>query len=125
AKLEAARSVLLLERQDALIEQCDLLYDDAVSGGARSAYERAYVRYVKADCDNLSKDAEIAEVDLAYRKEVLASVRDLRENDVAPRQEVILAERNVDLARKRLGSGRLRTESCRERLERLEPARRP
>jgi hypothetical protein len=119
ARLERERSALLLERQDALIEQVRLLCKDVSAGGEGSAYDRAYVRYLKADCGRLSKEAAIADVDLAYRREVLASVRDLRQNNVATRQDVILAERNVATARQRLDSGRVRTERCHEHLRQL------
>ena len=51
---------------------------------------------------------------MAYLLEVLASVRDLRANSVATRQDVILAEHDVDSARKRLEQTKPRVEGCRK-----------
>jgi len=118
AKLAKERDALLLERQDALIEQLE-----SVCGGSSAdednGFARAHGRYVKADCDRLSKETALAQVDLEYEKEVLASFRDLRENDVATAQDVILSERDVAMARKRLESSRTRAEACRKRLAAL------
>ena len=52
--------------------------------------------------------------DLAYDNEVLLSVLDLRENAVATRQQVIIAERNVQMTEKRLASERQRNKHCRQ-----------
>lgn len=121
AKLDHERLLLLLERQDALIDQLRLACGDRVSGelsqDERRAYDLAHARYVKADCGRLDKLSAIARVDLAYRQEVLASMRDLRENDVATRQDVIWAERDVEQAGKRLEDGGLRAARCRQELE--------
>jgi hypothetical protein len=121
SKLDHERLLLLLERQDALIDQlrlaCSETSSEKLSQDERSAYDRAHARYLKADCGRLTKETAIARVDLTYLQEVLHSVRDLRENDVATRQEVIVAERNVEQARKRLAQGGLRTARCPNELE--------
>ena len=119
AKLEREHRTLLLERQDALIEQYRLLCDlpsGEIAEEKRSAVDRTYLRYLSLDCDRLAKEVAIAQIDLAYRQEVLESVRDLRKNDVATRQDVVLAERNVELARKRNEQGGRRVEACRREL---------
>jgi hypothetical protein len=116
AKLDHERLLLLLDRQDALIVQLRLACSESSSGelskDERLAYDRAHARYLKADCGRLTKEIAIAQVDLTYMQEFLNSVRDLRENDVATRQDVILAERDVEQARKRLEQGGLRTARC-------------
>jgi len=119
AKLEREHRALLLERQDALIDQYRLLCDvpsSEISEEQRAAIERKYLRYLNLDCDRLSKEVAIAQVDLAYLQEVLESVRDLRENAVATRQAVVLAERDVARARQRNEQGSRRVESCRRQL---------
>ena len=116
AKLEQEHRALLVERQDALIDQYRLLCDapsGEIAEERRAAVERTYQRYLGLECDRLAKEVAIARVDLAYRQEVLVSVRDLRENSVATRQDVVLAERNVELARKRNEHGSRRVENCR------------
>lgn len=120
-KLEHERKVLLLERQEALIDQLRLVCSETpsaeLSEDERSAYDRAHARYSKADCGRLAKETAIARVDLTYSQEVLDSVRDLRENDVATRQDVILAELDVEQARQRLEQGDVRTARCRKELD--------
>ena len=119
AKIEQEHRALLVERQEALIDQYRLLCDASsgeISEEKRAAVERMYLRYLGLDCDRLAKEVAIAQVDLAYQQEVLKSVRDLRENSVATRQDVVLAERNVELARKRNEQGSRRVETCRGEL---------
>jgi hypothetical protein len=118
AKLAKERDALLLERQDALIEQLRSACGSSSSDDG-DGFGRAHEKYVKADCGRLSKEAALAQVDLEYEKEVLASFRDLRENDVATAQDVILSERDVAMARKRLESSRTRADACRTRLAAL------
>jgi hypothetical protein len=126
AKLAYERQGLLLERQDALIDQLRLVCGETpsedLSESDRLAYDRAHARYLKADCGRLAKQTEMARVDLAYRQELLESMRDLRENDVATRQDVILAERDLAKARQRLEQGGPRVERCRSEFEALEAA---
>ena len=52
-------------------------------------------------------------MELAFQKEVRDSVLDLRKNDVATRQEVIAAERNVELVRQELENALERWQACR------------
>jgi hypothetical protein len=126
AKLEHERQGLLLERQEALIDQLRLVCGEASPGDLsesdRLAYDRAHARYLDADCGRLAKQSAMARVDLAYRQELLESVHDLRENDVATRQDVIRAERDLAKARQRLEQGGPRAERCRRELESLEAA---
>ena len=91
-------------------------------GGAFIVYPGSYLRYREADCDALATAKAIAEVNLAFSRELLANVLDLRENHVATRQDVIVAERDVELSRKRLEDATRRVAACREELEKLRRA---
>ena len=106
AVLDVKRSQLLLQRQEAEIEQlagiCSPLDSDETAEDRRVELEQAHRRYLQADCHRIGNDLAIAEVDLAYFSEFLASVNDLREHDVATAQDVIRAERDVEMARKRV-----------------------
>ena len=109
--LQVQRRRLLLERQkakrDVYSRYC------AVSGDGRAArIDEAQRRYEQADCHRIGKDLAIAEVDLVYLKEVLTSVTDLRENDVATRDDVIEAEKNVERARQRVEHHSPRVQAC-------------
>ena len=64
------------------------------------------------DCHRIGKDLAIAEVDLAYRNELLASVRDLRKHNEATRQDVIRAERDIEMAGKRVDHQGRRVREC-------------
>jgi len=105
-----------LEQQEALIEQYGLICD---AGGSkapteeeRNAIDRAWGRYRVAECKARARDVAMAEVDLAYRLEVLASFRDLREHDVATRQDIVYSERDVEMARKQLAQAKRLVETC-------------
>ncbi len=78
--------------------------------------DEAFRSYRETDCDLRGLNVEIAKVELVFRKEVRDSVLDLRKNDVATRQEVIAAERNVELVRQELGNALARSQTCRREL---------
>lgn len=111
AEIEVTRQRLLLKRQEAAVEQFTLVCSPPAAGHA-ARLDEARRRYAQADCHRIGKDLAIAEVDLAYRGEVLASLRDLRENDVGTRQDVIRAERDVEMARQRVDLQRRRVDEC-------------
>ncbi len=75
--------------------------------------DEAFRTYRETDCDLRGLNVEIAKVELVFRKEVRDSVLDLRENDVATRQEVIAAERTVKLVRQELDNALARWQTCR------------
>ena len=91
---------------------------DATEGADadRDAIDAAHRRYREADCEIRSKDIEVAEVNLTFNREWLASILDLREGDVATRQDVILAELDVEREEKRLAWGKQRAAACRREL---------
>jgi len=118
AQIEVERLRLLVERTDAYLAQYRT-YCDALSAGARptdaqaGSIARAWSRYLGAECDALGQERSAAEVDLAYEREVLASVLELRAGDVATRPDVILAELEVRAAEERSSHARARVERCR------------
>ncbi len=116
AEIELKRQRLLLKRKEAEIDQyasvCSPAGSDETEADRRAGFDDARRRYLQADCHRIGKELAIAEVDLAYRSEVLASVRDLRKHAVATRQDVIRAELDVDMARKRVEGQRRRVQEC-------------
>ena len=106
-----------LEQQEALIEQYRLICDAVKrTEDDRGAIDRAWQRYRVAECEVYGRDVAMAEVDLAYRLEVLASFQDLREHDVATRQDIVYSERDVEMARKQLTQAKRLVDACREEL---------
>ena len=105
-----------LEQQEALIEQYRLICDASGSKTptveTRSAIDKAWRRYRLAECEVHASSVALAEVDLAYRLEVLASFQDLREHDVATRQDIVYSERDVEMARKQLAQAKRLVETC-------------
>jgi len=85
--------------------------------GEHRSVGEAYRGFLKADCDLNGLDVEIARVDLAFTSEVKESVLDLRRNDVATRQEVIRAERDVKLVEQELAGAQARSQACRAALD--------
>jgi hypothetical protein len=116
AELELKRQRLLLERKEAEIDQyenvCLPADPDESASDRRARLDDARRRYLQADCHRIGKELAIAEVNLAYDSEVLISVRDLRVNRVATEQQVIRAERDVEMAGKRVEHHRRRVQAC-------------
>lgn len=108
----------LLDREEAILQQYRLICQSVLGGrrddsSARREAERALARYRKASCEVLATRQRRAATDLAYYKEVLESVRDLRTNAVATEQDVILSERDVETAGKTLAQIQERLQRCR------------
>lgn len=116
AAINVKRQRLRLKRQEAESEQyaiaCASVGSEEAVADRRERFNQALERYLQADCHRIGKELAIAEVDLAYSTEVLVSVRDLRENSVGTRQDVIRAERDVALAGKRVEHHRRRVQAC-------------
>ena len=76
ARLAVERAERLLARQTTYVEQlrlqCDLLSDDGTAGDRQEAAEAAHLRYREADCDAHSAARGMAEVELAFSRELLA-----------------------------------------------------
>lgn len=123
AKLALEEADLLLERQSALVEQLRLICGPAHAKederGRAPAIQEAYLRYREADCDSLAKAIEVAATNLEFDRELLKSVLDLREANVATKPAVILAELEVEREEKSLANARDRARGCREELSRL------
>ena len=109
AEIEVKRRQLLLKRQEAEVEQLEITCS---SQGSSADFESAHRRYLQADCHRIGKELAIAELDLAFLSEFLASVQDLRKHGVATAQDVIRAERDVEMARKRVERHGPRVQEC-------------
>lgn len=121
AKLALEEADLLLQRQSALVEQLRLICGSGGSEDRRRAGEirETYLRYRKADCDSLAKAAEVAATNLEFNRELLTSVLNLRENNVATKPDVILAELAVEREEKSLADAKRRADACRAELSEL------
>ena len=110
--VEQKRQALLVKRQEAEVERYRLLCESPREGNA-AAHRREAVRlYRLADCHRIGKLLALAELELAYRQELLTSVRELRAGSVATQQDLIRAERDVELAQLRVTHHRPRVEAC-------------
>ena len=116
AEIEMKRQRLLLKRQEAEVEQyasvCSAPGSEETAADRRARFDEARRQYLQVDCHRIGKDLAIAEIDLTYRSEVLASVRDLRKHNVATAQDVIRAVRDADMARKRVERQGRRVRDC-------------
>lgn len=68
--------------------------------------------YAAADCDVRRHDVEVARVDQEWSAVWLASIRDLREHNVATRPDVIEAEYDVRMAEQRMEAAVARVGRC-------------
>jgi hypothetical protein len=113
AQVDVKRQRLALRRQQAVVEIYESYCSTTGDEKARTrSLEEAQRKYLQADCHRIGKDLAIAEADLAFHTEWLASILDLRENGVATAQEVILAEEDVEVARNEVRYHQPRVQAC-------------
>lgn len=107
-----------LGRQQAAVEQyrlaCSAPPAQEQTSGDRRALEEAYERYLDSDCEVRALDVAAFEVDFEYHQELLNSALDLRRSDIASRQQVLFAERDVQLTLQQLEQARQRVARCRQ-----------
>ncbi len=114
--LDLAR--MRFERQSVVVEQhrlaCGEPTEDEPSPGERPTREEIYERYAEADCAIRELEVTAFEIDLEYDEEVLQSALDLRQSDIASRQQVLFSDRDLQLTRQRLEQARERATRCRQ-----------
>jgi hypothetical protein len=107
-----------LERQHAIFDQYELACappsEEQRSSEGGGSIEEAFARYEVADCAVRELEVRAFEVDLEYYNEVLDASQSLRLNDVASRQQVLFAERDVEVTEQQLAQARRRVERCRQ-----------
>jgi len=117
SKVSLERARRRLERQRAVVEQyrlvCTAPIAEETPPGRRRAIERAFQRYLEADCEVRKLDVAVVEVNLGHHQENLESALDLRDSEIASRQQVLLAERDVELMLEQLEHAKRRVARCR------------
>jgi len=125
-RIDYDRAGHVLERKEASLEQvaavCEAAEGGAKAAAARRRADKAFDRYRLASCKVLEDDERRAATDLTFSEALLASVLDLRANNVAAEQDVILAQREVEKASKRREQAHRRVGICREETKGLRPA---
>ena len=118
AEVTLERARRRLRRHQAVVEQYRLVCSAPLAKErapeTRRALEQAYRRYLAADCEVRVLDVKVVEVNLGHHQENLKSALDLRENDIASQQQVLLAERDVELMLKQLEQARQRAAHCQQ-----------
>lgn len=118
AEIDLERARRRLGRQQAVVEQyrlaCSAPSAQEQTSDDRRTLEAAHRRYLDADCDLRTLDVALFEVDLEYYQEILESAVDLRQNDIASRQQVLFAEQDVESTLKQLEQARQRLARCRQ-----------
>lgn len=116
AKISLKRARRRLERQQAVVEQyrlvCSAPFAEERAPEKRRAIEQAYQRYLDSDCEVRALDVAVIEANLRHHQENLKSALDLRKDEIVSREQVILAERDVELMRKELEQARQRAARC-------------
>ncbi len=116
AKISLKRARRRLERQQAVVEQyrlvCSAPFAEERAPEKRRAIEQAYQRYLDSDCEVRALDVAVIEANLRHHQENLKSALDLRKDEIVSREQVILAERDVELMRKELEQARQRASRC-------------
>jgi len=116
AEVSVERAKKRLERQQALVEEYRLVCDSLAAGGngedRSRAIAEAHRRYLARDCEVRELDVAVIKVNLGHHQENLQSARDLRKNDIASREQVMYAERDVEMMLEELEQARKRAEHC-------------
>ena len=118
AEISLERIRRQLDRQQAVVEQyrlaCSAPLEQEHTSDERRALEEAHQRYLDADCQVRGLDVAVFEVDLEYYQEILRSRLDLRQSDIASRQEVLFAEQNEELTLQQLEQASQRLARCQQ-----------
>lgn len=114
AAVELRINRALLDRQDARIARLELICGEE-SEDRKDELEALFREYEAAHCRVLAQRVEAARVMVEYHREVLDSIRDLYENELAARQDIIRAERDLAISAgrfERAGARRERFVPC-------------
>jgi len=115
ARAELALRQAHLARQEAYVDWLIELCSGKSRGGSGQSstnHEAAQERYFAADCEARRRDIDLAEVEREWAGIWLASIRDLREHNVATRPDIIEAEYDVRMAEQRMKTAVARAELC-------------
>ncbi|HXV77095.1 MAG TPA: hypothetical protein VD788_12330 [Candidatus Polarisedimenticolaceae bacterium] len=116
AEVDLTRQRLIAKREQATLVQYETVCLPAGDGETEreraARREQAQRTFLQVECHRVGKDLAIAELDLAYFRELLDSARNLRANAAASVQDIIHAERDVEAARIRVEHHRLRVDRC-------------
>lgn len=116
AAISLERTRAQLARQQAAVQQYRLACSAPAEGepdpDAPETAEEAYAQYLVAECAVRTLEVAAFEIELEYQEELLRSSVNLRQNDIASRQQVLFDERDVDLTRVQLEQARQRTGRC-------------
>lgn len=117
ARISLERTQRQVDRQRAVIDQYELACSASSrqpASGERGTIEEALQRYIEADCAVRQLEVALFEVDMEYNNGVLLSSRDLRQSDIASRQQVLFAEQDVEVSGYRLEQARQRAARCQQ-----------
>ena len=124
ARLEVEHIEIEIEREAAELTQYRIACAELPAGAGPperdAALRRAHTLNRRADCDLQILQARRGAVDLAYRREVQESTRELRDRNAATIQEVIHANLQVKRVKAGLANAKRRTKACRAELDRKE-----
>ena len=113
------QSLLRRERQQASLDQyrisCLSGSEQQETGEDSGTIDEARERYITAECSLRELDVQVAQINLEYHEVLLESQQSLRQNDIASRQQVLFAERDVEFDRQALTLAEQRVATCRGR----------
>ncbi|MEE2776754.1 MAG: hypothetical protein VYE73_08320 [Acidobacteriota bacterium] len=116
AAVSLERARWRLERQQAVVRQfrlgCAGVSEEDKAQQRTLAIKEAHRRYLAADCEVRALDVAVVEVNLGHHQEDLKSVINLQQNDIASREQVMFAERDVEMLIEQLEQARQRAEHC-------------
>lgn len=116
AQASLERSKKRLERQKAVLDQYQLVCGPTAqrmtAQERQQAIDKAQERYLVADCRVRALDVKVIEVNMEHHEENLKSANNLRRDAIASREQVMFAERDVEMMTKELEHAKKRATGC-------------
>lgn len=121
-KIRVARVGAQIARQKSISQQyvlsCAQARGEASAEDVTEQLQSLVADYRTSDCELLARDAEIAEVDMAYDAAMLEATRVLVDSNISTKFELVVKQYNLSQSRARVEGFRRRARSCKAALTR-------
>ena len=118
-KVRIARLTAQIAQQESIVEQytltCSRIRGTPVDR-LPEKIAKLQAGYRRLDCEILARDAEIAEIDYEFDRQILKATRTLNERNVKSRYELVIDEYDLSQSKARSESYRRRAKECEKQL---------
>ena len=118
-RVRIARLTVRIAQQENVVEQYALTCSHVRGTPVDRLPEKIaslHAEYRRLDCEILARDAQIAEIDYEFDRQVLTATRTLNERNITSRYELVIDEYDLSQSEARLKSYRRRAKRCKKKL---------